>query len=775
MLPCAVPSPRSWCAVVAFLGCVCGGARAQDVPTWYVISAASPPPGRIGHRVAYDAARDDFIVFAGQNTSSANYRNDTWRYHNGWALVQNGFPLGRVDAGMAYDSLRGRISLWGGQADGGGGLIGWFNWSGAAWVAVPGSNPFGRYGVSLAHDAARDRMVLFGGVVFGTRVAETWEYDSATNTFFDRTPAPGYPAPSPRANASMVYDARRGVMVLFGGQSDTFLESDTWEWDGGAWTQIDAPGPDVREDAAMWWDSSREVVVLAGGGGAGFPTPVDTWEYNGVGWTNVLTAAQPSDRHRPQGAYDPAARRGLLFGGSRPGFVFPTDLWEYVQPNWQSVTGAPIDLTDHAMATDSTRGQLVIFGGQTDGGAFVGDTYVVSDTATVALASVDGPTPRSQAAMADFPSSGGPILFGGADEFDADHSDTWEWDGAQWTELSPATVPPARRNHAMAYDSARDRVVMFGGYDVISGWTSNDTWEWDGNDWTQIFPATSPSAREGHAMAFDPVRGRVLMFGGRDGGTYDFDTWEWDGADWTLLFAGSHDETPFAESAMAWDPARRAMILFGGETSHGGGLSSLIWRLGATGWTVLDSFFPVSSLTMGVLPATQTLYAVGGTFLSGPNGLAVVPGQAPAQLGAHPVDTAAAQGDAACFAVDAYGTEPLAYQWRKDGVDLVDDDRISGATGATLCITGLLPEDVGVYSAVVSNAAGVATTRGAALDVLPPPCPADLTGDGMVGSADLASLLGSWGPGPGPADLNGDEQVNSGDLALLLGSWGACP
>lgn len=56
-----------------------------------------------------------------------------------------------------------------------------------------------------------------------------------------------------------------------------------------------------------------------------------------------------------------------------------------------------------------------------------------------------------------------------------------------------------------------------------------------------------------------------------------------------------------------------------------------------------------------------------------------------------------------------------------------------------------------------------------------PPCPADITGDGQVGSADLAALLGAWGPGGGPADLNGDGQVNSGDLASMLGAWGPCP
>lgn len=49
----------------------------------------------------------------------------------------------------------------------------------------------------------------------------------------------------------------------------------------------------------------------------------------------------------------------------------------------------------------------------------------------------------------------------------------------------------------------------------------------------------------------------------------------------------------------------------------------------------------------------------------------------------------------------------------------------------------------------------------------------DLDGDGVVGPADLAALLASWGPCPGcPADLNGDGVVGAADLAALLAAWG---
>ena len=56
-------------------------------------------------------------------------------------------------------------------------------------------------------------------------------------------------------------------------------------------------------------------------------------------------------------------------------------------------------------------------------------------------------------------------------------------------------------------------------------------------------------------------------------------------------------------------------------------------------------------------------------------------------------------------------------------------------------------------------------------------CTADLNGDGVVNAADLAVILGNWGPippGDPAADLNGDGTIGPADLAILLGNWGAC-
>ena len=134
-----------------------------------------------------------------------------------------------------------------------------------------------------------------------------------------------------------------------------------------------------------------------------------------------------------------------------------------------------------------------------------------------------------------------------------------------WTQIKPAVSPSGRFVHAMAYDSVRKRTVLFGGRDQFKLFA--DTWEWDGKNWTQSKPSTSPLGRSRHAMAYDSARGRTVIFGGRSpSSTTLSDTWEWDGKNWTEL---KPTATPPARSAhgMVYDSARGRIVLFGGDIS----------------------------------------------------------------------------------------------------------------------------------------------------------------------------------------------------------------
>jgi hypothetical protein len=115
----------------------------------------------------------------------------------------------------------------------------------------------------------------------------------------------------------------------------------------------------------------------------------------------------------------------------------------------------------------------------------------------------------------------------------------------------------------MAYDSARQRIVLFGGKgsDIF-----NDTWEWDGTNWTEIIPTTRPEERSSHAMAYDPFRNKIVMYGGVEmeyfaGGVFT-PVWEWDGVNWVGKVTQTRPGARGSGSAMTYDGVNKRVIMF---------------------------------------------------------------------------------------------------------------------------------------------------------------------------------------------------------------------
>jgi hypothetical protein len=164
----------------------------------------------------------------------------------------------------------------------------------------------------------------------------------------------------------------------------------------------------------------------------------------------------------------------------------------------------------------------VLFGGFGFNGC-LGDTWEWDGTTWIDRTSGPRPVARESHAMAYDSARGRVVLFGGYSIYGNILADTWEWDGSTWVQRTPARNPVARYGHAMAYDCARRRVVLFGADSIDS------TWEWDGGTWVLATPATSPPYRRDLAMAYDSGRGHVVLFGGDgSGGQYLGDTWEYD-------------------------------------------------------------------------------------------------------------------------------------------------------------------------------------------------------------------------------------------------------
>ena len=71
------------------------------------------------------------------------------------------------------------------------------------------------------------------------------------------------------------------------------------------------------------------------------------------------------------------------------------------------------------------------------------------------------------------------------------------------------------------------------------------------------------------------------------------------------------------------------------------------------------------------------------------------------------------------FRVTASGGGPFTYQWKRNGLDLSDGDRISGSQTATLTLSNAQPADSGRYWVVVGNAYGMVPSAQAVLGVVP--------------------------------------------------------
>ena len=84
----------------------------------------------------------------------------------------------------------------------------------------------------------------------------------------------------------------------------------------------------------------------------------------------------------------------------------------------------------------------------------------------------------------------------------------------------------------------------------------------------------------------------------------------------------------------------------------------------------------------------------------------------------QPTSRTDVEGASATFSVTAAGTAPFAYRWTKNGAPLSNGGNISGATDSTLNLANVSEADAAMYSVVVTNIAGSATSAPATLTIV---------------------------------------------------------
>jgi hypothetical protein len=311
-------------ALTILLPCSVIEAAGQPCSGWAERFPLSRPAPTALQVIVFDAARGQSIFFDGDPDPDIPA---TWRWNGGeWSLLEDvSGPDTNERHQAVFDSWRDVVVLYGGLTGNGFESDDTWEWNGVHWVERLVNPPggVGRNLHAMAFDTHRGVTVLFGGVDDESNyLGDTWAWDGIDWT--ERT-AEG---PSPRVLPAMTFDEVRGVTVLHGGNFGMY---ETWEWDGTSWSLRSKLGPG-RGGAAMVYDSSREVCVLFGGvapDGGGLQN--DMWEWDGEVWTLRETIEAPQRRSNHAMAYDSSRHAIVLFGGE--GGLGPLDdTWEFLCP-----------------------------------------------------------------------------------------------------------------------------------------------------------------------------------------------------------------------------------------------------------------------------------------------------------------------------------------------------------------------------------------------------------------------------------------------------------
>ena len=89
----------------------------------------------------------------------------------------------------------------------------------------------------------------------------------------------------------------------------------------------------------------------------------------------------------------------------------------------------------------------------------------------------------------------------------------------------------------------------------------------------------------------------------------------------------------------------------------------------------------------------------------------------PLQITEQPQSQAAYAGDSVTFSVATFGALPVAYQWLRDGTNLVDGGSVLGSNARLLSLSSVSAADAATYSVEVSNSFGGLSSTGAVLQV----------------------------------------------------------
>lgn len=303
-------------------------------------------------------------------------------------------------------------------------------------------------------------------------------------------------------------------------------------------------------------------------------------------WLAVTTQTTPPARDKHAMVYDAARGVIVMFGGRCGSDCALDDTWEYDGTDWTAITTQHVPPARylHGMAWDATRGETLVFGGRCGTSCRLGDTWAYDGTDWRVLEPLHAPSPRGGSSMAYDAARGTIVVFGGfgcVDESSLETScfrnDTWSWNGTDWTAAPDDPGLDTSAYHVMSFDPGHNRTVRFGGYGLAD--PGGQEWRgllfWEKTAWYESDPPpVDVQNRAGHALVYHPASDALLLYGGAGA---PGDTWLFDGTSWVVA---ESDSAPAAEDdlAMAVDPSSSRVVLFGGHAGSQANILGETWE-----------------------------------------------------------------------------------------------------------------------------------------------------------------------------------------------------
>lgn len=337
-------------------------------------------------------------------------------------------------------------------------------------------------------------------------------------TSTEPSPVVGSPGtPAARCCAATAYDPATRQVVMFGGLGAHGALGDTWIWNGTGWTRPSlALSPHSRADASMVYDARLGALVLIGGFADAPVGPSEradlaaTWLWTATGWQRQDTMHTPMANTLTQSiggsmAYDASSGRVMLVTTQAETHfqACSTETWTFDGHDWQLAqpdSELPASLaalvnepqTGHVIAVLSPRPAVVPRGMVTTScapGSFAARELPTSTSwrwmgsKWTEVSAGTEPEGAQLAEAADGSFVQLDAVAGSATVRTDNDGMLWSWNGMRWNSIPrPADAPSSISNPQLSVDRF-GHILLFGGAAQPNNRLTSDTWIWDGSQW----------------------------------------------------------------------------------------------------------------------------------------------------------------------------------------------------------------------------------------------------------------------------------------------------